>query len=148
MPEIIKPLTFDDLPVKPPLVGRPLISDDLQQTVALLVGWDKSTRRLVSVSPSGVLHTTQSPVKGIINTVATSNEFTGQGDNISTSEVLIKAKSTNTGTLWINISNTAANNVGYPLDAGEYIVFSVNNLHSIYYYFTKQDDWCIVIYSK
>ncbi|GAI67386.1 unnamed protein product, partial [marine sediment metagenome] len=47
MLEIIKPLTFDDLPVRPPFVGRPRISEDLQQTVALLVGWDKSTRRLV-----------------------------------------------------------------------------------------------------
>ncbi|GAI75627.1 unnamed protein product [marine sediment metagenome] len=148
MPEIINPLTFDDLPVKPPLVGRPLISEDLQQTVALLVGWDKATRRLVSVSPSGVLHIAQSPVKGIINALAASNGFTGQGDNISTSEVLIKAKPTNTGTIWINISAAAANNVGYPLDAGEYVVFSVNNLHSVNYYFTTKDDWGIVVYTK
>jgi len=61
---------------------------------------------------------------------------------------LIKAKPTNTGTIWINIGAAAADNVGYPLDAGQYIIFSVNNLHSIHYYFSKQDDWGIVVYTK
>jgi len=148
MPEIIKPLTFDDLPIKPPLIGRPKISDDLQQTAALLVGWDKATRRLVSVSPTGVLHIAQSPVKGIINAQAAADGITGQGDDISTSEVMVKAKPSNVGTFWINIGAAAGDNVGFPLDAGEHFVFSVNNLHSVHYYFSTKDDWGIVVYTK
>lgn len=148
MPEILKPLTFDDLPVRPQFVGRPKVSDDLQQTAALLVGWDKITRRLVSVSPTGVLHIAQSPVKGIINATDTVGGVEGQGADIPTSEVLIKAKQTNTGTLWINVGAAAADNEGIPLDAGEHVVFSVNNLHSIHYLFDTANDWGIVVYTK
>lgn len=148
MPEVEIPLTFDDLPVKPPLTARPRISEDLQQTVALLVGWDKSTRRLVSVSPTGVLHVASAPVKGIVNLLSVGDGTTQQGDDIKTSEVLIRAKPTNTGRVWINVGKAAAVDVGYPLDSGEPVIFSVNNLHSLHFYFTKAADKCSIVYTR
>lgn len=148
MPEILKPLTFDDLPVQPPLVGRPRMSEDLQQTVALLVGWDKRTRRLVYVNPQGVLHTASPPVKGIINALATSAGFQGQGSDITTSEVLIRANPANTGIIWLNVGIEADENVGYPLEAGEWICFSAHNLLNVHYHFTTKDDRGIIVYTK
>jgi len=148
MPEVLIPLTFEDLEVKPPLVGRPKISEDLQQTVALLVGWDKRTRRLVSVSPSGVLHVASAPVKGIVNLLSTGDGTTQQGGDIKTSEVLIRAIPTNSGRIWINVGTAAAVNSGYPLDSGEPVTLSVNNLHSLHFYFTKDTDKACVVYTK
>lgn len=148
MPEILIPLTFDDLPVKPSLVGRPRISEDLQQTVALLVGWDKSTRRLVSVSPTGVLHVASAPVKGIINKQFPSGTDNYNPADIKTSEVLIRAKPTNSGRIWVNIGAVAAADTGYPLDFGELIVLSVNNLHSLQFFSDTDDDWVIIVYTK
>ena len=148
MPEIQKPLTFEDLPVKPPLSGRPRISEDLQQTVALLVGWDKRTRRLVSVNPSGVLHTASPDVKGIINFQADGDADTWQGSDIVTSEVLVRAKPTNSGRVWANVGIAAAVDTGYPLDSGEWVNFSIINLKHLHLYLTKDDNWVIVIYTK
>lgn len=148
MPEIIKPLTFDDLPIKPPLVGRPKISEDLQQTVALLVGWDKSTRRLVSVSPTGVLHIAQSPVKGITNVLADQAAYNWNGGDISTSEVLVKSNPNNLGLIWVNVGAVAAANAGHPLDIGEHVVLSVNNLHSLHIHIVSDTDRASVIYTK
>ena len=145
--EIIKPLPFEDLPTKPPLTGRPRISEDIQQTAALLVGWDKSTRRLVYVNPSGVLHTTSPPVKGIINRLSGGIGSHHQFTKIPTSEVLITAKSTNTGAIWVNVGAAADDNVGYPLETGEYVNFSINNLHSLHLFFELADDSAIVIYT-
>ena len=148
MPEILNPLTFEDLLTKPPLVGRPRISEDLQQTVALLVGWDKQTRRLVSVSPTGVLHVASAPVKGIKNLLSAGDGTTQQGDNVDTSEVLIRAKPTNSGRVWVNVGKAAAVDVGYPLDSGEPVTLSVNNLHSLHFYFTKSADKVSIVYTK
>ncbi|GAJ22639.1 unnamed protein product [marine sediment metagenome] len=148
MREILIPLTFDDLPVKPPLVGRPKISEDLQQTAALLVGWDGSTRRLVSVSPTRVLHVASAPVKGIKNLLSAGDGTTQQLEDIKTSEVLIKASMYNTGNTWINVGVAAADNVGHPLDATEWVRFSINNLHSLHFWFEKKDDRISIIYTR
>ena len=147
MPEVLIPLTFDDLPIKPPLVGRPRISEDMQQTVALLVGWDETTRRLIRVSPTGVLYVASPRVKGIINELSTGDGDTYQGGDIKTSEVMIRAKPTNSGRVWINVGAAANDNVGYPLDSGEWVSFSINNLHTLYLYFTKAADYAIIVYT-
>jgi len=147
MPEILLPLTFEDLPTRPPLVGRPKVSDDLQQTVALLVGWDKITRRLVRVTPSGVLYIAQARVKGVLNEQSGGAGSTWSGANISTSEVLLKSKTGNSALIWVNFGAVAAANVGYPLDSGEKITVSINNLNSLHLYFNAADDWAVIIYS-
>lgn len=148
MREILKPLTFEDLETKPPLTGRPKISEDIQQTAALLVGWDKQTRRLVSVSPAGVLHVASAPVKGIINKQFPIGVDNYNPPDIKTSEVLIRAKPSNGGRIWVNKGAAAAADTGYPLDAGEPIVLSVNNLHSLHFFSDKDNDWIIIVYTK
>lgn len=148
MGEVLIPLTFEDLPVRPPLTGRPRISDDLQQTVALLAGWDKITRRLVYVNPSGVLHAISPPVEAIINKQFPSGTDNYQPANIKTSEVLIRARPTNSGRIWVNIGSAAADNTGYPLDSGELLVLSVNNLSNLQFFSMTDDDWLIIVYTK
>ena len=147
MSEILKPHTFEDLPTKPPLVGRPRISEDLQQTAALLVGWDETTRRLVRVSPSGVLYVAGARVKGILNILADQASYTYQGNDVSTSEVLIKAHLDNSGKVWVNVGAAAAVNTGYPLDTGEWVKFSINNLRSLHLFIVSDIERAIVIYT-
>ncbi len=146
--EILKPLTFDDLPTKPPISGRPKVSEDLQQTIALLSGWDGSTRRLIRVSPTGTLYVASPKAKGIINQQASGDADDYQAPNIVTSEVLIKAKTGNSGNVWINVGKAAAANVGYQLLSGDWISFSVNNLNSLQFHFTKNLDWINLLYSE
>ena len=148
MSEILIPLTFEDLPTKPPLVGRPRISEDLQQTVALLVGWDGATRRLVGVSPSGVLYVTSPRVKGIANVLADQASYTWQGGDIPISEVLVRSHPDNSGRVWVNVGAAAAANTGYPLDSGEWVNFAINNLHTLHLFIASDTEKAIVIYTK
>ncbi len=148
MGEILIPFTFEDMPVRPPLTGRPRISDDLQQTLACLVGWDKTTRRLVFVNPQGVLHSTSPPVKGIINQQSTGIGSVKQFTDITTTEVMLRAKPSNGGRIWVNVGIAAADNTGYPLDGGEWVNFSINNLINLHLYFAQADDYAIIIYTR
>ena len=148
MLEILKPFTFDDLPTKPPITGRPKLSDDLQQTIALLVGWDSSTRRLVRVSPSGVIRMGSARAVGIHDIVADTADFTITCTGCPTSEVMIRAYPDNTGRVFVNIGKAAALNVGYPLFTGEWVNLSVNNLGSLQLYIEKNADKAAVIYTE
>ena len=147
MLEILKSLTFEDLPTKPPLVGRPKMSEDLQQAVALLVGWDGTTRRLVRVSPTGTLYVASPRVKGTININADNPDYLWQGEDIPTSEVLIKARIGNSGFIWVNVNAPAAVSTGYELDGGEWVSFSISNLHSLYIYSLQAAQKAMIIYT-
>ena len=148
MRDILKPLTFEDLPTRPPLTGRPQISDDIQQTAALLVGWDKITRRLVYVNPAGVLHTASPPIDTILNITSTGDGYTATPADIPTSEVLLRANPDNSGRIWVRPDLSAGVDYGYPLDAGEWVNFAINNLHRLAIYFTLNADKVIIIYTK
>lgn len=146
--EILKSLTFDDLPTRPEITGRPKLSEDMQQTIALLSGWDGATRRLIGVSPSGVLYTASPRVKGIANISDAGAGYDWQGGDITTSEVLVKANPNNSGEVWVMVSAVAAVDTGYPLDAGDSLVFSINNLHTLHIHVVNAGEKAIVIYTK
>lgn len=146
--EILKSLTFDDLPTKPEIVGKPQMSEDIQQTAALLVGWDGATRRLVSVSPSGVLYTASQKVKGIVNIGGGGVDYNWQGGDITTSEVLILANPSNSGRVWVNVSAVGGVDTGYPLDASHSVVWSINNLHTLHIHIVNSGEKAIVVYTK
>jgi len=145
MAEILKPFTFDDLPTRPPISGRPKISDDFQQAIALLSGWDSSTRRIIRCSPTGVIRVGSARAVIIHNIVANTDGYVITCADCSTSEVMIRAYPDNTGRVFINISKAAALNVGYPLFTGEWVNLSVNNLNSIQLYIEKDTDKVAVI---
>ena len=148
MPDIIIPLTFDDLPVKPPLIGRPRISDDIQQTAALLVGWDNRTRRLIRCSPTGVIRVGSARAKGIIDVLSDQATYTLTLPDIPTSEAMIRAYPDNSGRVFVNIGTAAALNTGYPLFTGEWVSVSVNNLNSLQLYIEKDAEKVAVIYTE
>ncbi len=147
MSEILIPFTFDDLPLRPPLTGRPRLSEDIQQSLASLVGWDKTTRRLIYVNPQGVLHVSSPPVKGIINQQSTGVGSVKQFTNIPTTEVMVRAKTNNGGNIWVNIGTVAADNTGYPIGSGEWVNLSINNLILLHLFFANADDYAVIVYT-
>lgn len=148
MPEIIKTLTFEDLPTKPPIRGRPRISEDMQQTIALLSAWDGATRRLIKAMPSGALTVVSPPVKGIINLLADQVAYVWQGSDIKTTEVLIVNNPKNTGDVWFNFGVAAAVNTGYLLESGDYLKFSINNLNRLHVFIASDAERVIIIYTE
>ncbi len=146
--EIQKPFTFDDLPTKPPITGRPKVSDDLQQTIALLSSWDGVTRRLVRCSPTGVLRIGSARAIGVLNVVADQDAYTLTCPDLAVSEAMIRAFPDTTGRVFVNVGTAAALNTGYPLFTGEWVNLSVNNLNSLQLYIEKDTDKVAMIYTE
>ncbi len=148
MPKILVPFTFDDLPVSPPLSGQPILSNDIEQTIATLVGWDGSTRRLVRVSPTGSIRVGSARAKAVLDILSNTAGYVLTCPNLSVSEVMIRAYPDNTGRVFVNIGKAAALNVGYPLFTGEWVSLSVNNLNSIQLYIEKDAERVAVLYTE
>ena len=148
MLEIIKTLTFDDLPTRPPITGRPKLSEDIQQTIALLSGWDGATRRLVKVTPTGTLRVGSAKARGITNALSVGDNTKQTLSDIKTSEAMLRAFPDNVGKVFVNINTVADENIGYPLFTGEWVSISVNNLSSLQLWFEKDTDRIAVIYTE
>lgn len=148
MYDILKPFTFDDIPTKPEIKGRPKLTEDLQQTLALLSAWDSRTRRLVRCSPTGVIRVGSARAMGVYNIVANQDGYVITCDDCPASEVMLRAFPDNSGRVFVNIGIAAALNTGYPLFTGEWVNLSVNNLNSLQLYIEKSTDKVAAIYTE
>ncbi len=146
--EILRPFTFEDVPTKPEITGRPKLSEDLQQTIALLSGFDGVTRRIIRCSPTGVIRVGSARAKGLLNILADQDAYTLTFSDCPTSEVMLRAFPDNTGRIFVNISTAAALNTGYPLFTGEWVNLSINNLSSLQLYIEKDTDKAALIYTE
>lgn len=144
----MKPFSFDDLPTKPPITGRPKLSEDLQQTIALLSGFDGVTRRLIRCSPTGVIRVGSARAIGLYNIVANKDDYTTICADCPASEVMIRAFPDNTGRVFVNFGSPAAVNTGYPLFTGEWVTLSLDNLNSLQLYIEKDTDKVAAIYTE
>ncbi|GAG66536.1 unnamed protein product, partial [marine sediment metagenome] len=139
---------FRYLPTRPPITGRPKLSDDIQQTIALLSGWDGATRRLLKSSPAGILRVTDARAIGVYNVKASQDDISITCDDCPASEVMIRSFPDNVGKVFVNVNAEADENVGYPLFTGEWIRIAVNNLSSVQVWFEKDDDRVAAIYTE
>ncbi len=145
--KILKSLTFKDLPTKPEITGQPALSEDMQQTVALLSAWDGITRRLIRSSQTGILYASSPKVKSIINKVSTGSTENVTFTDIPISEVLVMANANNGGHIWLNIGANGGVDIGWPLDAGDSLNISLNNLLDLHLHIITSGDKAIIIYT-
>ncbi len=146
--EILKKLRFDDLEVKPPFGGKLRLSEDIQQAISLIAGWDGESRRFVRSSPSGVVRVCDGRAKAVLNITADQAAYTLTPDDITTSEIMIKAHPDNVGQVVVNIGVAASLTAGFPLDAGESIEFSVNNLNALRLYVELTTEKAAILYTE
>ena len=146
--EILKKLRFDDLPVKPPFGGKSRLSDEIQQAISLIAGWDGESRRFVRSSPTGVIRVCDGRAKAVLNVTATGAAYTLTPPDTPTSEIILKAHPDNVGQVVVNIGVTASLTAGFPLDAGESIEFSVNNLNALRLYVELTTEKAAILYTE
>ena len=146
--EILRSFTLDDIPTKPEVTGRPKLSEDIQQTLALLLGWDGSTRRIIRSTPTGVLRVCDGRAKAVLNVTADQAAYTLTPDDIPTSEIMIKAHPDNTGQVVVNIGIVASLTAGFWLDSGESVEFSINNLKSLRIYVELDTEKAAILYTE
>jgi len=141
------PLSFPELEARPQFSPQPRISDDIQQVLSLITGYDGSQRKLLKCSPAGVLYLASPSVKGIVNILANVPAYNWQGEGIPTSEVLILNNPKNTGDVWVNVGGVAAVDVGYPLETGDWVLWGINNLRSLHLHIVDDTEKAIVVYT-
>lgn len=131
--------------LKPDMTGRPKVEENIVQTLASLFGWDGEARRLLTCALNGALHMTTPQVSAIVNVLGV-----GANDDVtfadqSCTEVLILANASNSGDVWVNVGAAGAVDTGFPLDAGESISFSINNMTELQMRIISDGDKVIII---
>ncbi len=148
MPEITIPFPYGDLPVKPELTGRVRISEEMQQTLSTLMGWDGSSRRLIKTAQSGVMQSVSPQFGGIDTHTSSGANEVKTYSNIPTTEVMVRGHPGNTGKVWVNIGVTPTASNGWPLGATDSITLSIGNLSKLQVLIVTSGEKVIVIYTK
>lgn len=147
MGTINKPLTIPELAIQPPVSGKVRLSEDMQQTLALLTAYGDNTRKLLRASESGILNVASPRLKDIVH-------YTGVGANdeqigaaIPCTECLVMGHPDNTGKVWVRPYVTATTANAWPLGAGEAICFTLDNLSQLNMLIVVAGEKLIVAYS-
>lgn len=148
MVEITVPFGIGELLIRPELAGRIRLSEDMQQTLAALAGYDGMSRRLLRCSAGGILRTSSPRIKDILHVTVTDPVFTWQGSDIPATEVLIMGHPDNTDLVWVTCDETATANNGWPLAAGDIISLTIDNLNNLHLYIVKTAETAIIAYSR
>ena len=100
MAKIKKSLPFHELELRPDITTAVSLSDDIQQTLALLSGWAGDTRRLIRCADTGVLYTVNPRILGIAHVTADETNYVWQGSDKVITEVIIRGHPSNSDTVW------------------------------------------------
>ena len=148
MGEILLPFRIEDLLLKPEMAGRLRLSDDMQQTLASLVGYDDVARRLLRCSKSGTLFTTSPRISNISHITADQDTYTKQLSDIAATEIMIMAHPDNVGLVWVKNDETATVNNGWPLGPKEVVSFTVDNLNNVNILIALDTEKAIIAYTR
>ena len=147
MQNIGTPLQCEQLKLTPEREGNIKLSEDMQQSLALLAGFSKNQRIIIESSPVGSLRTTSARIIDIKHFTADEADDTIQGDDVPCSEVMCMGHPGNAGKVWIRTLSTAQLTNSWPLGAGEVQNMSVDNLRDLRMLIVENGDILIVAYA-
>lgn len=143
-----KAMRFVGLSLEPPIDKAVKLSEDMQQTLALLCGYGIDGRKLLRASESGVLNVTSARIKDIVPYTGSGANDTQTGDNVACTECLVMGHPDNTGSVWVRPSVAATVNNSWPLAKGEVVSFTLDNLKQLNMLMVEDGDIVIVAYSR
>lgn len=153
MPDINKPMDIPELNLQPPITGKMRLSEDMQQTLALLCAYVNNKRVTIKASESGVLQTVTPRIKSMWGATSTGAGSSKQGDNIPCNEVMILGHPDNDTLIVVRphsvyVPADEKANIGWPLAANDVVNFVVSNLNQLWFYFVGATDKIIVAYTE
>lgn len=148
MPDITKPFGFSELRLKPEVIGIIKLSDDIQQTLASIVGYNGSERSLLRCSGTGVLFVSSPRIDGIEHITADTDAYDWNGDDKKISEVMIMGHPDNAGIIWVKNDTTALATNGWPLSAKEVLNLSIDNLANLHLLIVDNTEKAIVLWTR
>lgn len=140
-------MRVDELSLKPPIEKAVELSDNMQQTLALLTALGVTGRKVLKCSESGVLYTTSPRIKDVLHFASTGANETFNCGEIPCSEVVVIAHPDNTGLIWVRPYKTASASNAIPLEAKESQSFTVDNLNQVNVKIIVSGEAVIVVYS-
>jgi len=143
-----KAMRFVGLSLQPPIDKAVRLSEDMQQTLALLCAYGIDGRILLRASESGVLNVTSARIKDIQHYTGVGASDTQSGGDIPCTECLVMAHPDNTGKIWVRPGGTAATNNSWPLAGGEVVNFTLDNLKQLSMLMVVDGEKVIVAYSR
>ena len=148
MSDINKPMDVPELNLKPPIDGKVRLSEDMQQTLALLTAYCENKRVTLKASESGVLNTTSAKIKDIVHFAGVGANDTQSGENVQCTECLVMAHPDNASKVWVRPDKTASVNNAWPLAAGEVVGFTLDNLKQLNMLIVCGGEKLIVAYTR
>ena len=131
MANIGKPMDVPELNIKPPITGKVRLSEDMQQTLALLTAYCENKRVTLKASESGVLNVASAKIKDIVHIEGVGANSEKTGSDTPCTECLVMAHPNNTGLVWVRPYKTATVNNAWPLAKSEVVSFTLNNLKQL-----------------
>jgi len=148
MPDINKPMAVPDLNLRPPIDGKVRLSEDMQQTLALLTGYCENKRVTLKASESGILSVASAMIKDIVHITGVGANSEKTGGDVPCTECLVMGHPDNTGNVWVRPYKTATVNNAWPLAAGEVVGFTVDNLKQLNMLVIVDGEKVIVAYTR
>lgn len=112
------------------------------------MGYDGQSRRPLRCSLSGSLDIRSSPVQTIVVLTADSAGWSWAGDNIETSEVLVRNRTGQAGVVYVAVDADAAAANSFVLSPGESIQIAVNNLSRLHLLISSDTEKADLIYTR
>ncbi len=147
MKTIGTPMQCPELDIMPKLEGGIQLSNNMQQTLALLTAFWHNQRVVLKASPTGVLFTTSPELEDIIHVPGVGVNYEYQGPNIKSSEVMVMGHPDNTGNIWVRTKAVATINNAWPLAAKEVMGFTVTNLNMFHALIVVAGEKAIIAYT-
>lgn len=148
MGNIGKPMDVPDLNIEPPITGKVRLSEDMQQTLAMMTAYCDNKRVTLKASQSGVLNTASAKIRDIKHYKRTDGANPTEGDSALCTECLIMAHPDNTGTIWVRPDKAALTTNAWPLGRSDAVSFTLDNLKQLKMNIVTVDDSLIVAYSR
>lgn len=131
MAKVGLPIADKAIPISPHLPPSIPVSDEMRQTLALLLGYAYGDRVPIQASPSGILRADGPRLVDVFHWTAGAANDPKQGSDVPCSEVLCMGHPDNGSKVWVRTKSAATVNNALPLDANDVIGFSVDNLSEL-----------------
>lgn len=148
MPDINKPMDVPELNLQPPITSKVRLSEDMQQTLALLCAMGISKRVLLRCSESGILLVTEPVIDDVIVVASAAGTGKGRGGDIPCSSAMIMAHPLNTSSTLVRPYKEVDGTHGWPLDAKDVVSFAVDNLNRIYFLCAVPEEGVVIAYTR
>lgn len=148
MAKIKRSMRIPELDLVPEIKGQIRLSEDMQQTLALLTAYGDNKRVVLKATESGVLNMVSPQLKDVVVITADEDAYAWQGGDIPCTEVAVMGGLDNTHRVWVRANSAASAANGWPLDKGEPFGFTISNLNQLHINIEKDTQIAIVAYTR